>query len=169
MKPGNVIAGIFLFAGGLLSLYLLSQYQKLKKLCFNLTGHFIKKLTANEAIIELYLQIKNLSDLNVVVDGYDFKVLLNERFITTIQSPPEIKQAVAANAYSSITLVIAFNPMEALKNVLRIDLAKGMLMDKSQVIFEIKGKVSIDGIGSKAVNIKKSLAEMVPNGPKEPC
>jgi LEA14-like dessication related protein len=171
MKRVLVIAGIL--AGiGALAWYLKHQANLLMQYCFNFTGAKIINFSRERITIEVKLQIKNKSDLDITISGYDFDVFLNGAYATHVSSNKQTK--VAKRSFSTLALLIDIEPKKN-KDLANWDFLARLLLDVNNIKVKIKGTVSATALGINAtdvpVDLEMKIKEMMPDkqNPSPPC
>jgi LEA14-like dessication related protein len=171
MKRVLVIAGVL--AGiGALAWYLHNQANLLMQYCFNFTGYKMINLSRDRITIQLSLQIKNKSDLEITLTGYNFEVFLNGAYATTISNSKV--QKIGANSFSTVNLTIDVEPQKN-KSLANWDFLSRLLLDVNNIKVRIKGAISASALGISAkdvgVNLEMKLKEMLPDktNPSPPC
>lgn len=171
MKRVLIIAGIIAGIGGL-AWYLHRQANLLMQYCFNFTGYKILELNRDIISIEVKLQMKNKSDLEVTISGYEFDVYLNGAYVTKVSSNK--MQKVAKRDFSTIVLKIDVEPRKN-KELANWDTLSRILLDFKNTRVKIKGSVSATALGISAkdipVSLEMKLKEMLPDkqNPSPPC
>lgn len=171
MKRVLIFAGIIGIVGGL-AWYLHRQANLLMQYCFNFTGYQIIELNRSKIQIEVKLQIKNRSDLDITIQGYEFDVYLNGAYVSKINSKKN--QKVAKNSFSILSLLINVEPAKN-KDLANWDFLSRLLLDYKNIKVKIKGSVSATALGISAkdvpVDLEMKLKEMLPDNskPSEPC
>lgn len=171
MKKVLIIAGIL---GGLgaLAWYLHRQANLLMQYCFNFTGYKIINLNRDRITIDLQLQMRNKSDLEITISGYQFEVFLNGAYVTKVSSNKI--QKIAKNSFSTIILTLDVEPRKN-KQLANWDVLSRILLDFKNTKVRIKGDVSATALGISAkdlnVDLEMKLKEMLPDkqNPSPPC
>lgn len=146
MKP-KVKKWIIYGTLGAVSLLLLAgylQYKKLMDYAIKFKGIKIKQLSATIFNFDLFINFTNNSDINFVITEQDYKVFLNDKFVTKIvnKTPTTILPATT----SIIPVNVNFNPSEVLK-LLGSNLTTILVTpEKITVKVDVKLKVSLYGI-----------------------
>lgn len=171
MKKVLIIAGII--GVGALAWYLHRQANLLMQYCFNFTGYKIITLNRDRITIEIELQVRNKSDLDITISGYNFEVFLNGAYVTQIGS--QKPQKIAKNSFSTLVLVIDVEPRKN-KQLANWDTLSRILLDFKNTRVRIKGSISATALGISAkdinVDVESKLKEMMPakkQAPSEPC
>ncbi len=155
------------------AIYLWNQTKKLADFCFDFSGYKITNVTLLNMAVDVYLSIKNKSNLDVIIKGYDLDVYVNGNFISKVTNTNE--QQLPANTKQNFTVSVNFNPTTLLKGSLTKDNILNALIDRSKVVFEFKGVLSASfagvNVSSFPIAIKSSLADMIPdpNKPSTKC
>lgn len=171
MKRVLIIAGVLAGIGGL-AWYFYNQANLLMKYCFNFTGYKIITLSRDRITIEVRLQIKNKSDIDITLTGYKFEVFLNSAYASTIEQKKT--QIIKANSFSELSLKIDVEPSKN-KQLANWDFLSRLLLDVNNIRVRIKGAVSASALGISAkdvgVNLEMKLKEMLPDkaNPTPPC
>lgn len=154
-----------------------SQYKLLQGTCFSFAGYKPLALNKDHIKIEISLKLKNQSDLDLHIRGYQFDISINNHPVTTVFS----KQSVTVNRRDPVTgspsftilpVVIDVNP-QTLGN---LNFLSGILLNYQEALVKIKGSVSVKTSGillsHLPINTEKRLRNMIPaiaTGDKEPC
>jgi len=171
MKKVLIISGILVGIGAL-AWYLKRQANLLMEYCFNMVGYNITTLTRDRITIELKLQIKNKSDLEVTVNSYDFSAYLNGAYVTKIRSNKP--QKIAPKGFSVLYLLIDVEPRKN-KDLSNWAFLSQILFDVANIKVKIAGGVSVSALGISPgvipVDVEMKLKQMLPDSknPSPPC
>lgn len=150
-KKGSIalvasLIGLGLLILGGVSFYFLNQYKKLKEFCvkFMKSNTKINSLGISKTDITLFFKLLNKSKVEATVDGYEFKIYINDNYVSTAYSLNKI--TINPESFSTIEVNVLFNPLQ----VLQIGLGNiGDIIANKRDNFKIR----IDGklIGVKSV------------------
>ena len=175
----KAIIGLSVLAVGALAYYiyyLKTQATLIGQYCFNFISHNVVKLGLNETVVDLYLEVKNKSVIDVIITSYDFNVSINGHPISRLVSNQP--QSLKGLGKSVITLRVAFSPKVVIKTAFSKDiLLSALSLDKSKLIIGVDGVVSIKGVNAISfdnlpVSFDMPLSEMMPSSDtniKEQC
>lgn len=157
-------AGVAVIIGGLVW-HFYRQVKMLQDFCYTFEGYKILELGINKVTLAILLQVRNKSDLDLTINGYDLSVSINDKFVSKIQSNQV--QDLLANSKSQLNLGISFNPSEVLKGVLNLNVLQGALLDPKKVVVGIKGTISVSHkkvlkLNKVPVNFSLTLDDMMP-------
>ncbi len=162
----NIIAIVVLIILVVL-IYLYVQYTKALKYCWKINAGLTKIFSMGIKLVkmDLALDFKNTSDLDLSVYGYTFNVLLNGIKVATVKNTT--KQLIKANSFSVFNLIVEFSPEQAFKDnkAKIIELTSAFIVNKKNILFTISGEVTAGILGMKVekvpVSITLSLAELL--------
>lgn len=123
--------------------YLAIQAKKLGDYCYNVVGNKITKVGLNQSAFDIYLSVKNKSNINVIVKSYSFNVSINGTYISTIASATP--QNLQANSASTFTLSVSFSPAQVLKSAVSTNILSNFILDPSALNISIVGTINIVG------------------------
>lgn len=138
MKKGYVLYGLAAVIG-VFGWYLWSQYKKAMDFCYQVVGHKVTKLGLSQIVIELYLRLKNKSNIDLTIKSYDINVSINGKHVSTLKS--DKPQYIKPKDYTLLTLNVSFNPADVLKNVFNSGIV-GIGLDKSKIMVRMYGKIT---------------------------
>lgn len=120
------------------------QYEKLMNYIIKFKGIKVKTLTAKVFNFDVFINFTNKSDIKFDIIEQDYKVYLNDKFVTKLANPGVTQ--ILPNSTNVIGVNVNFNPSEVLsllgKNVTSILLKPETI----NVKIDIKLKVSLYGI-----------------------
>jgi LEA14-like dessication related protein len=167
MKKGYIIGGLAILAGiTVIGMHLAKQIRLLKTTCFNFAGYKIHTLSKDGVKIEIVLNLRNRSDIAIVLKSYNFNVSINNTQVSVISSG--VAQVIDRNSYAPISLMVDIDP----KKLLDLRFISGVLLNVNNAMVKIQGRVSINAGGipaSMPVLIESKLRDMIPTGPSQPC
>ena len=118
--------------------------------------------------MDIILNIKNNSSVNMAVTGYDLRMYVNDKYITTIKSNKA--QVFAAGKKEPLNLRLLFNPKEVIKNVINWNNILAAGIDKTKLIIKVDGYFSVNAGGVQVDNypiaITSTLAEILTPSPE---
>lgn len=164
MRVGTIILGGIAALTVAGYVYYKTQIKKLSNIKVNPSKYRFRKLSFNDALLDIDLDILNESNFDITVKSYDIDAYVNESMVAKLKN--NVNQIVKASGNSLITVSIAFNPKLVLKGILTADIIKGVLFDKSKILITLNGHVSVSGSGvltvdNIPVNYSKPLSAMV--------
>jgi len=146
MKPETkkyIIAGVL----GVISIaaalaYL--QYRKLMNFTIKFKKVLVKTLSATSISFDLFLNFTNNSDIKFTILEQDYKVYMNDAFVTKIINKAPIE--VISKGTSVIPVNVTFDPRAVLKLIGKN--ATDLLLNRDKIIvkMDIKLKVKLYGI-----------------------
>lgn len=150
----------------------MTEAKKLADFCYDFGGYKLTGLSLNEITMDIIVRIKNKSNVNVVLSGYNFKVFVNGTFISRVMGNKP--QPIFAGKKEPIVLGIVFDPREVLKGLFTVNNLVTAGLDQSKIIVKVSGYFSVNVGGVKVDNFPKemesSLADMLkPDPNKQPC
>lgn len=172
MKKWLIPAGLTLVVGGL-AWHFYNQAKRIMDYCFTFDGYKILSLGAKNIKLQLNLAVKNNSDVDLNINGYDLNISLNNKSVGKVSS--DKKQLLQANSKSVLELVVSFNPVDTIKNAINFDFLKGVVLDPSKVLVNVKGTVNIGQgvikVNNIPVDFNLTLKDMLPDnsGQQKPC
>lgn len=110
--------GISVAAGAIwLGAGLYRQKQLLSKNTYSIKNVKVEtfSIAKNEAVLFVYLEVGNYTDITLDVKGYNFDVKVNGQTVSKVVS--RVKQHIAAQSRSTIAIRIEFEPTKVLKTV----------------------------------------------------
>lgn len=119
------------------ALYL--QYKKLTDSCISFNKFVLRKLTLNDANLDIFLNFVNLSKIKINIVSQDYIAYLNDKEIARASNA--IPQVILPNGSSVLALNVAFNPSK-LGNVIG-GLAKDFIMNPSNIVLKVKVNVKV--------------------------
>lgn len=171
MKKALIIGGILIGVGAL-AWYIKRQANLLKDFCFNFVGYKIINLNRDRITIELKLDIKNKSDIDVTINGYNFDIFMNGAYVSKVLSKKV--QKIAKHGFSILNLTVDIEPKKN-KSLANWDFLSRVLLDVNNIKVKIKGDLSATALGINAKNVpvdlEMKLKEMLPDSknPSPPC
>lgn len=137
------------------------QFYLLYKATFKVIRTKIKTISASQISLVIFAEIDSKSDVSAVVNGQHYDVFLNNELVSRIDAIERIH--INSNGKTVIPININFNPSAVIKTGIA-NLAN-LLLDRSKVVIEIKGylsmKVGIVELKNYPVNIKYTLQELI--------
>ena len=111
VKKWLIVGGLGVISVALALGYL--QYRKLMNYTVKLGGAKFKQITGKVFSFDLFIKFTNASDINFVISGQEYKVYLNDKFVTTISNTDAV--TVLPKTTNTIPINVSFNPTEVLK------------------------------------------------------
>lgn len=170
MKRVLIIGGSIALAFGL-GYWIYSQYKAVMNYCFNMGGYSLNSLSKDGIDLDVDLEIKNNSSINIQLLSYNLSVYLNGIKTAAITSP--VNQTLKPHQFSTVVLKIKITG----EDLSKFDLFSltNILLDFKNTRIKIVGTlgVSIEGIKATGVpiNIEQPLKDMLPasDQPKTVC
>jgi len=166
----SLILGGLLLASTSLIVYFRNQFKKLADSCYTVVGGIIHNISLNDVKISLIFQIKNNSDISVNVENVEFKIFVNNLFVTKILKKQ--KQKLLSHSSVTFNLDVQFSPQD----LMRAGLAsiESLIVDRSKLVIGIKGnfdaELGIVKIKQYQFDEKISLKELLkPSENKKKC
>jgi LEA14-like dessication related protein len=120
------------------------QYRKLMDYTIKPKSVRITKLSLSKIAMDVYLNFTNKSTLNFDIIEQDYKVYINDKFVSRVQNYSS--NSVKAKSTSLIGVNVEFNPSKVLK-VIGKNLSDLLFKQDTVIIkIEMKLKVSLYGI-----------------------
>ena len=150
----------------------MTEAKKLADFCYDFGGYKLTGLSLKEITMDIIVRIKNKSNVNVVLTGYNFKVFVNGVFVSRIIN--NTSQPISAGSKEPVAFTVMFDPKEALKGVLTLDNILTASVDKNKIIIKISGYFGVNIGGVRLDNfpleMQSSLAEILSPSPNtKPC
>lgn len=123
---------------------LYAQYRKLMNYTIKLKGFKLKTATLKLINFDLFINFTNNSDLKFVISDQEYKVYLNNQFVTKLANKNDV--VVGAKSTSIIPINIQFNPSSVLQLLGQNALTILASPNKIVVKVDIKLKVALYGI-----------------------
>lgn len=92
------------------ALWLKKQYNKLMKNTYELKSFLVKKASLQSVTFSVVYAYNNNTDIDINLVGQEYKIYVDDRFITTIKSDAPV--VLKANAISDIPLDITIDPKD---------------------------------------------------------
>jgi len=92
------------------ALWLRKQYGKLMKNTYELKSFLIKKASLQSITFSVVYAYNNNTDIDINLVGQEYKIYVDDRYITTIKS--DVPVVLKANAISDIPLDITIDPKD---------------------------------------------------------
>lgn len=146
----------------------LSEAKKLLQYCYDFGGASIRKISLDNIDLDIILNIKNNSKIDMAVTGYDLQLYVNDKYVSTIKSYKN--QIFSAGKKEPLRLRLLFNPKEVLKNVINFNNILSFAIDKSKIIIKVSGYFSVNAGGVQVdnypISISSTLAEILAPSPE---
>ena len=130
------VAGVTVTTG----LWVKKQYNKLMKNTYELKSFLIKKASLQSVTISVVYAYANNTDIDINLVGQEYKIYVDDRFITTIKS--DVPVILKANSTSDIPLDITLDPKDMYykfkDNLLKALTQKQKLKIKMDSTFRVK-------------------------------
>lgn len=130
------VAGVTVTTG----LWVKKQYNKLMKNTYELKSFLIKKASLQSVTISVVYAYANNTDIDINLVGQEYKIYVDDRFITTIKS--DVPVILKANSTSDIPLDITLDPKDMYykfkDNLLKALTQKQRLKIKMDSTFRVK-------------------------------
>ena len=108
VKKWLIVGGLGVISVALAMGYL--QYRKLMNYTIKLGGAKFKQVTAKVFNFDLFIKFTNNSNINFVISEQEYKVYLNDKFVTKISNQNDV--TILPQATNTIPVNIDFNPTE---------------------------------------------------------
>lgn len=95
---------------GATAIWLKKQYDKLMKNTYELKSFIIKKASLQSVTFSVVYAYKNNTDIDINLVGQEYKIYVDDRFITTIKS--DVPVVLKANSITDIPLDITVDPKD---------------------------------------------------------
>ena len=92
------------------ALWLKKQYNKLMKNTYELKSFIVKKASFKSVTFSVVYAYNNTTDIDINLVGQEYKIYVDDRFITTIKS--DVPVVLKANSISDIPLDITIDPKD---------------------------------------------------------
>ena len=175
-KKGLIVSG-FIVGLGVLTYGLIKWYKyqigQALNYCYKIKSYEIVKFDLNKILMNIKLLIRNRSDFDMDLYGYDIKVFINGINIAILKN--NIAQKVNNNSLSLITLTVDAIPKNLFKNIQQLtELILYTATDRKKVIIKVEGTVSAGSSFIKVrdlpIDISMSLDDILKDDPnKEKC
>jgi len=120
------------------------QYKKLMNYTIKLKGFSLKTLTFKLINFDLFINFTNNSDLKFVISDQEYKVYLNNQFVTKLANKNDV--VIGAKSTSIIPINIQFDPSSVLQLLGQNALTILASPNKITLKVDIKLKVALYGI-----------------------
>lgn len=122
------------------ALWLKKQYNKLMKNTYELKSFIVKKASLKSVTFSVVYAYNNTTDIDINLVGQEYKIYVDDRFITTIKSDTPV--VLKANSISDIPLDITIDPKDMFykfkDNLLTALTQKQKLKIKMESTFRVK-------------------------------
>ncbi len=172
MKTGLIIAaGALTTAVAIYGIWHFgSQYKLLKETCFSFDGYEPLALNKDHIKIEISLKVRNRSEIELDIRGYEFDISINNYKVSKVFSKAPIK--IKKQGFTTLKLIVDVNP----KSVGNLNFLSGLLLNYQESVVKIKGSLTVKtgGILAKHIPItaESKLRDMIPQPgapEKTPC
>ena len=162
---GIIGAGL---AGTGLFIYEKQQIAAAMNYCYKIKAYRLNKMTLSKISLSVDILIRNKSNFDLDIEGYDMTVYLNGTKLATIKSTKT--QKITNNSLSQITVDVDVSPKGLFRNLTDIaNIALLATTDKSKVIIKVDGIISAASSGIRAkdlpVTMSMTLAEITADDP----
>lgn len=90
-----------------------NQFDKALKYCYKFEGYDFVEISEDGIILDLFLKFQNKSDIDIILTGYKFDIIVNGKYVGNIQN--KVQELIKANDISNITARLTFNPKNFFK------------------------------------------------------
>lgn len=146
---------------GFLAWHFANQVSLLKKTCFAFNGYKINSIKKDDINIEIYIKLRNRSDIAIALNGYNLDVFINNTKVSTLAS--NLKQVIDRDSFAPLTLMVDIDPTK----LLNASFLSGFLLNYNNAIVKIQGTVSVNAGGISKDNIpvlmESKLRDMLPS------
>jgi len=137
VKKWLIVGGLGVISVALAMGYL--QYRKLMNYTVKLGGAKFKTISAKVFNFDLFIKFTNNSDINFGISGQEYKVYLNDKFVTKISNESDV--TVLPKATNTIPVNINFNPTDVL-NLLNKNFTN-ILVNPETIKIKVEGKLKV--------------------------
>ena len=130
--------GIFAIVTGV---YVYNAVNKLANAVVKLKKVLFRMPETDTWALDIFLDVDNKSDIDLLVTGYNFDLTINGKKVSTITN--KTSQAVAANAVSQLEIIAAFQPSKVWANVGSLEFIANLIANYSNMQIEIKGVINV--------------------------
>lgn len=146
VKKWLIVGGLGVISVALAVGYL--QYRKLMNYTVKVGGAKFKQITAKVFNFDLFIKFTNNSDINFVISEQEYKVYINDKFVTKITNGTDV--TILPKATNTIPVNIDFNPTDAL-NILGKNFT-AILVHPENINLKVDGKLKVKLYGfTKAI------------------
>lgn len=128
------VASVFILGG-----LLYSEYRKIMNYCISFSKVHFNKATLDNIDIDIFMNFKNQSNIQIDIVGMTSNVFLNDAFVTTVSN--KVTQVIKAESTSVIGFNIQFNPTAVYK-VLKLNITD-LLAHRENIIIKIDMKMKV--------------------------
>lgn len=144
--------------------YVKRQYDLLFEYCYKLTSVQVVQFALSNIKMKIGLAVKNNADIDININGYNFKVYVNDKYVCDFKS--NVKELLPANQVVQLNSVIAeFNPTQVVNAAFAVSLLSYYLTDKNKINLKIDGYASashgIFAISNLPMTFEYTLAELL--------
>lgn len=156
---GGIVAGFKLYS--------------LTKICFNIYGFKIKDVNPKTIALDITLEVKNPSDIDIKIKGYDIDVLLNKFKVASLKS--SAVKILKADDVSYLVLPININHQEIYDTIRSKELLTDFLLKQYDKIgVSLEGKFLGEAVKipvSTNIKMNYTVAEILKmkDAPSVPC
>lgn len=141
------------------------QYKKLMNYAIKFKGAKIKKLSATLFDFDLFINFTNNSDIKFEILEQDYKVYVNEKFVTKLVNYTQTP--IAPKSTSVIPVNVQFDPQSVLKTLGKNIVGILSKPETINVMVDVKLKVKLYGFKISIPYVyKATLKEMMTPAPK---
>lgn len=138
---GRLLGLLVVLTLGGLGWHFRRQYKLVQGFCAEMAGYEILQLKLDDAIIRLYLKVKNPSDVWVDLDSYDFIIKVNNQQVATAKK--QIGKRIASNGYTVLPIDVRFSPRKLAKTAMKEDIIRGLLLNPGKLLITIGGTLNL--------------------------
>lgn len=117
------------------------QYKKLMNYCIGFKSVKIKTLTEQKVDFDVFMNMRNNSNVKIEIESQEYNVYLNDKFVTKASNA--ITQTIAPESLSVVGVNVQFNPKEVF-SILKLNFRDLLLnRDKIRIKIDVKLKVKL--------------------------
>jgi hypothetical protein len=166
---GKIVLGLAVIAVVTNFAYrIITEAKKLLQYCYEFGGASVRKIGLESIDMDIILNVKNNSKIDMAVTGYDLQIYVNEKYVSTVKSYKN--QIFKSGKKEPLRLRLLFNPKEVLKNVINFNNLLSFAIDKSKIIIKVSGYFSVNAGGVQVdnypISISSTLQEILAPSPE---
>lgn len=156
--PYIIFGSAFIVLAGL-GIYVYRQVKLAMNYCYKMSGFRIRSLKTTNIAFDLGVRFKNNSNIDVLVNGYDLDVYINDKKVSHVKAAH--KTLIKGKAISILWVNVSFDPKKIFNDLGYIaSLISYFLTAKEKIIIKIEGNVSLQQSFIKLDKFKIPTIEM---------
>lgn len=175
VKKKHIIAGV-IAVGSITAALAYLQYKKLMNYCIGFKSVKIKSLSEKFVDFDVFMNLKNMSDIKIEIVSQEYNVYLNDKFVTKASNSAlqVIEPSTVEKPLAIVGVNIQFNPTEVY-GILKLNL-RDLLVNRDKIKIKVDMKLKVK-MWFFTVNIpyvyETNLKELMtpspvaPNAPKD--